>query len=134
MRELHDELGQALTALEMDVLAIGSELSPPQVAAINRTSDMARLLENTVVAVRRIATQPCPLMLDDFGLIATLGWLANDFAKRTGIDVNSNVSERLPEPMRAQTKNVMHAAYKLPEREGMARLRQQAKWLQAQHY
>ena len=44
-----------------------------------------------------------------------------------------NVTERLPEPMRAQTKSVMHAAYKLPEKEGMARLRQQAKWLQAQH-
>jgi putative transposase len=44
-----------------------------------------------------------------------------------------NVTERLPEPMRAQTKSVMHAAYKLPEREGMARLRQQAKWLQEQH-
>ena len=44
-----------------------------------------------------------------------------------------NVTERLPEPMRAQTKSVMHAAYKLPEKEGMARLRQQAKWLQAQY-
>ena len=44
-----------------------------------------------------------------------------------------NVTERLPEPMRAQIKSVMHAAYKLPEKEGMARLRQQAKWLQAQY-
>jgi putative transposase len=44
-----------------------------------------------------------------------------------------NVTERLPEPARAQTKSVMHAAYKLPEKEGMARLRQQAKWLQAQY-
>lgn len=41
-----------------------------------------------------------------------------------------NVTERLPEPARAQTKSVMHAAYKLPEKEGMARLRQQARWLQ----
>jgi len=44
-----------------------------------------------------------------------------------------NVTERLPEPMRAHIKSVMHAAYKLPEKEGMARLRQQAKWLQAQY-
>jgi transposase-like protein len=44
-----------------------------------------------------------------------------------------NVTERLPEPMRAQIKSVMHAAYKLPEKEGMARLRQQAKWLQVQY-
>jgi putative transposase len=44
-----------------------------------------------------------------------------------------NVTERLPEPERAQTKSVMHAAYKLPEKEGIAKLRQHAKWLQPQH-
>jgi putative transposase len=44
-----------------------------------------------------------------------------------------NVTERLPEPERAQTKSVMHAAYKLPEKEGMAKLKQHAKWLQPQH-
>jgi putative transposase len=44
-----------------------------------------------------------------------------------------NVTERLPEPMRTQLKSVMHAAYKLPHKEGIAKLRQQAKWLQAQY-
>jgi len=44
-----------------------------------------------------------------------------------------NVTERLPEPTHAQTKSVMHAAYKLPEKEGMAKLKQQAKWLQEQY-
>ena len=44
-----------------------------------------------------------------------------------------NVTERLPEPTRAQTKSVMHAAYKLPEKEGIAKLKQQAKWLQPQY-
>src|SRR6476620_7358964 len=44
-----------------------------------------------------------------------------------------NVTERLPEPARAQTHSVMHAAYKLPEKEGIAKLKQHAKWLQ-QHY
>jgi transposase-like protein len=44
-----------------------------------------------------------------------------------------NVTERLPEVMRAQVKSVMHAAYQLPEREGISKLKQQAKWLQAQY-
>ena len=44
-----------------------------------------------------------------------------------------NVTERLPEPTRAQTHSVMHAAYKLPEKEGIVKLKQHAKWLQ-QHY
>jgi hypothetical protein len=44
-----------------------------------------------------------------------------------------NVTERLPEPTRAQTRSVMHAAYKLPEKEGIAKLKQQGKWLQGQY-
>lgn len=44
-----------------------------------------------------------------------------------------NVTERLPEPVRSQVKAVMHAAYKLPEKEGMAKLKQQAKWLSAEY-
>ena len=44
-----------------------------------------------------------------------------------------NVTERLPEPTRAQTHSVMHAAYKLPEKEGIAKIKQQAKWLQEQY-
>lgn len=44
-----------------------------------------------------------------------------------------NVTERLPEPIRAQVKSVMHAAYRLPDKDGMAKLKQQAKWLQAEH-
>ena len=44
-----------------------------------------------------------------------------------------NVTERLPEPVRTQVKAVMHAAHKLPEKEGMAKLRQQAKWLAIEH-
>ncbi len=44
-----------------------------------------------------------------------------------------NVTERLPEPIRSQVKSVMQAAYKLPEKDGMTKLRQQAKWLQMEH-
>jgi PAS domain S-box-containing protein len=93
-RELHDELGQALTALKMDVAAIVGELQPDQVTSINRANDMARLLESTVASVRRIATQLRPLMLDDLGLLPTIGWLVNDFSKRTGIAVALS----LPDP------------------------------------
>jgi len=93
-RELHDELGQALTALKMDVAAIASELTAEQVAALGRTQEMARMLQNTVAAVRRIATELRPLMLDDLGLLPTIGWLTNDFSKRTGVAVELS----LPEP------------------------------------
>jgi putative transposase len=55
------------------------------------------------------------------------------FVQRCRAHKVRNVTERLPEPVRSQVKAVMHAAYKLPEKEGMAKLRQQAKWLTAEY-
>jgi len=87
-RELHDELGQALTGLKMDLAQIVAMLEPQQAEIVRRADTMRSLIESTVASVRRLATELRPLMLDDLGLIATMGWLANDFAKRTGIAVD----------------------------------------------
>ena len=87
-RELHDELGQALTGLKMDLAQVVSMLEPQQVEIIRRTGAMRSLIESTVAGVRRLATELRPLMLDDLGLVATMEWLANDFARRTGIQVH----------------------------------------------
>jgi hypothetical protein len=84
-RELHDELGQALTGLKMDVADILTHLTPGQVDAIARAGAMKSLIETTVASVRRIATELRPLMLDDLGLVPTVEWLAHDFTGRTGI-------------------------------------------------
>jgi len=86
-RELHDELGQALTSLKMDLEEIFSELAPEQQGAIRRAQAMRALLDGTVRSVRRIATELRPLMLDDLGLVSTVEWLAHDFSERTGIVV-----------------------------------------------
>lgn len=55
------------------------------------------------------------------------------FVQRCRAHKVRNVTERLPEPMRTQVKAVMHAAYKLPEKEGLGKLRQQAKWLATEY-
>ena len=86
-RELHDELGQALTALKMDASAIADELLPAQTTAAKRTQDMKQLIDVTVRAVRRIATDLRPVMLDNLGLVPTLEWLTRDFSARSGIAV-----------------------------------------------
>jgi signal transduction histidine kinase len=93
-RELHDELGQALTGLKMDLAQIVGMLGPEQIDIARRADTMRSLIESTVASVRRLATELRPLMLDDLGLVATMGWLANDFSKRTGIAVDVH----LPEP------------------------------------
>jgi len=92
-RELHDELGQALTGLKMDVADILTRLKPEQTHAIARAGAMKSLIETTVASVRRIATDLRPLMLDDLGLVPTIEWLGHDFSQRTGIHVGLQIPE-----------------------------------------
>jgi PAS domain S-box-containing protein len=84
-RELHDELGQALTALKIDVgwLREHAGTAVPEVAA--KHAAMQGLLDDTVAAVRRISSDLRPLMLDDLGLTAACEWLVQSFTGRTGI-------------------------------------------------
>jgi len=92
-RELHDELGQALTGLKMDLAQLANQLVPEQQVALGHANAMKVLIERTVASVRRIATELRPLMLDDLGLLATIEWLVNDFSKRTGIAVELTLPE-----------------------------------------
>ena len=96
-RELHDELGQALTGLKMDLARLVSQLAPEQHGAREQADTMKALIENTVASVRRIATELRPLMLDDLGLVATVEWLVNDFTKRSGIAVDLDMPEQVLE-------------------------------------
>lgn len=92
-RELHDELGQALTALKMDASAIASELDPAQAALRKRSEGMKQLIDATVASVRRISADLRPVMLDNLGLVPTLEWLTREFAGRTGIRVELDIPD-----------------------------------------
>jgi PAS domain S-box-containing protein len=82
-RELHDELGQNLTALKMDLSWLQAHASNDTPARTERIRAMQSVLDSTVVATRRIAADLRPLMLDDLGLKAALEWLTQDFSTRT---------------------------------------------------
>ena len=84
-REIHDELGQALTALKMDVHWLGLRLPAEQPLLSDKTKSMARLIDATVQAVRRISSELRPKLLDDLGLSAAMEWQANEFSQRSGI-------------------------------------------------
>lgn len=84
-REIHDVLGQALTALKMDVAWIGRRLSPDTPATQAKLAGMVALIDEAVVTVRRIATDLRPGVLDDLGLAAAVQWQAEEFEHRTGI-------------------------------------------------
>lgn len=89
-REVHDELGQSLTGLKLE-LAWLKRHTPrngeaiPSEPLLEKMDSMNGLIEATIKAVRRIATELRPVILDTFGLIPALEWQAQDFQKRTGI-------------------------------------------------
>jgi signal transduction histidine kinase len=82
-REIHDELGQVLTGLKMEVTWLAKRLREKPL--LEKTDSMCKLIDTTVQTVRKIATGLRPEMLDDMGLIAAVGWQAKEFQKRTGI-------------------------------------------------
>jgi len=93
--ELHDELGQSLTAVKTNLTALAS--SAP--AENPRLADCLHLVDEAIGNVRQMSQLLRPTILDDFGLEAGLRWLAEGFAARTGIEVHveSTYSGRLPD-------------------------------------
>lgn len=85
-RELHDELGQMLTALKMDLGWVRQRIGTSDAELGTKTERMWQTLDQTVTSVRRIAADLRPLMLDDLGLPDAAAWLVEDFSKRSGVE------------------------------------------------
>ena len=93
-REIHDELGQQLTALKMDLAWVHKRLRAADVLAEKTTSILAHV-DTAIHTVRKIATELRPGVLDDLGLVAALEWQAKEFQHRSGITctLTSDVEE-----------------------------------------
>lgn len=85
-REVHDELGQALTALKMDASWLSKKLPRDQGALIDKAESMKKTIGDTIKSVKRISSKLRPSVLDHFGLAAAVEWEAVEFKARTGID------------------------------------------------
>jgi PAS domain S-box-containing protein len=84
-REIHDELGQACTAIKMDLALIGRWLAKNQTRLLVKVGSAVELVDNMIVTLRRIASELRPRTLDDLGLPAALESQAQEFESRTGI-------------------------------------------------
>jgi PAS domain S-box-containing protein len=84
-REIHDELGQQLTVLKMDISWLNKNLSLTDEQSKLRMKDLLQTIDQTIKTVRRISTELRPSVLDDLGLIAAFEWLLKDFEKRSGV-------------------------------------------------
>jgi two-component system sensor kinase len=84
-REIHDELGQACTAIKMDLALIGRRLTKSQTQLQSKVDSAIQLVDSTIATLRRIASELRPRTLDDLGLPAALESQAQEFESRTGI-------------------------------------------------
>jgi signal transduction histidine kinase len=83
-REIHDELGQALTILKLDLSWVQSRI-PAAAATRRKMKEIIAHVDDTIERVRRISSELRPAILDDLGLIPAIEWQIGEFRKRTGI-------------------------------------------------
>lgn len=87
-REIHDELGQQLTALKMDLSWISSKVDPDDEDAkrfLRKINAMSSLVDKTIQTVQKISAELRPGLLDDLGLVPALEWLAQEFENQTNV-------------------------------------------------
>jgi signal transduction histidine kinase len=99
-REIHDDLGQALTAIKMDLAWMGRRVAAPgdvdREGLAERVRTLTAMTDDAIDRLRRISSDLRPGVLDDLGLVPALEWQAQEFEKRTGLTcvVRTNVSDQ----------------------------------------
>jgi two-component system sensor histidine kinase UhpB len=102
-REIHDELGQSLTCMGMDLAFLDKQIDPRNHDAAARVAALVELVKDTIRCVRRISSELRPSILDDLGLGAAIEWLAKDVESRTQIVCAVEVPEDLALPFELAT-------------------------------
>jgi signal transduction histidine kinase len=112
-RELHDEIGQKLTALRMGIGRLEKLRSGPESDYQRHVADSKALAEGVLRAVRDLAMGLRPSMLDDLGLGAAVDWQAREFSKHTGVPASVELQgdlDGLPESVRTCAYRVVQEA------------------------
>jgi signal transduction histidine kinase len=121
-RELHDEVGQSLSALLMELGNLGA-VAPGDAEWRRHLESSRRLAETSVNVVRNMALLLRPSMLDDLGLVPALQWQAREFSKRTGTVISvdaATVADDLPEEYKTCIYRVVQEALNNAARHALA--------------
>ena len=99
-REIHDELGQQLTGLKMDLHWLTKKINSPDAGINRKMAESINLINATISSVRKISTDLRPSILDDLGLVAALEWQGEEFEKRsdTQVKFTNEAGEIVTEP------------------------------------
>jgi signal transduction histidine kinase len=107
-RELHDEVGQTLSAVVVEISNFSAALPPPVSPALRAHVDgMKKLVEGTMGVVRNMALLLRPSMLDDIGLVPALRWQAREVSRRSGMRVDI-VTETIPDNLPDEHKTCVY--------------------------
>jgi PAS domain S-box-containing protein len=124
-RELHDELGQALTAMRINLAALENELLPALAPASGeKLTETGRAVDEMLDHVHELSLAFRPTMLDELGLVPTLRWYVDRYARRVGIEVEfeaSNLEDRLPPELETALYRVVQEAFTNIARHAQAR-------------
>lgn len=115
-RELHDRVGQSLTALNINLNILHNQLRPEQQENVySRLVDSIELVEKTTQNIRNVMGELRPQVLDDYGLPASLRWYSKRFSQRTGIKVDLETAtigeSRLPEAVETALFRITQEAF-----------------------
>lgn len=96
-RELHDDIGQRLSALKMDLAMLESDLPGTDIGpnCVARVASMHGAIDAAIAAVRQISADLRPALLDELGLAPALDWLAKDFSRRYGLTIDLRAPDHL---------------------------------------
>jgi len=123
-RELHDEVGQSLSALLVDLGNLGAVAIPNSPEVVKHLKTAKELTESTLGSVRNMALLLRPSMLDDFGLVPALHWQAREVSRRTGMKISVDadcVPDELPDEYRTCVYRVIQEALHNASRHAAAR-------------
>lgn len=120
-REIHDEFGQTLTALKIDLAWIKKRLPDEQVMVSQKIESMSKTIGMAISSIKKLSADLRPGILDDFGLIAAIEWQAEEFEARTGticnlsldvggIEINEDISTAVFRILQETLTNIMRHA------------------------
>jgi two-component system sensor histidine kinase UhpB len=112
-RELHDRVGQSLSALNinLDIISRDSQALPP--ALRQRLEDSLGLVDGTLQSIESVMADLRPPLLDEYGLAAALGWHSEEFARRTGVQVT--VTDRTPDAAKGARPEAAVALFRIAQ-------------------
>lgn len=90
-REIHDELGQELTGMKLELSSLGDHLQAAGPKQRQKLQSMTMLVDAAIQSVQRIATELRPVVLDQLGLIPAIEWQTHEFQTRTGIQCRLDI-------------------------------------------